>query len=149
MCILLNPVCFSQRFFYLDKGILKYAKSQTDVSLLPGQHAIAEVCRLLESAQSRSSLWVMAFPGGTEPSPHTPVPAALALDLGGLHSPPGEGAGRHPGYHRSALVLATYRNRACAKCPFPFLATGGFMEKATVKVDFLLELTLGGCPGGF
>ncbi|KAK7819252.1 hypothetical protein U0070_008380 [Myodes glareolus] len=47
-----------KRFFYLDKGILKYAKSQTDVSLLPGQHAIAEVCRLLESAQSRSSLWI-------------------------------------------------------------------------------------------
>lgn len=32
---------------------------------------------------------------------------------------------------------------------FPLLATGGFMEKATVKVDVLLELTLGGCPGGF
>lgn len=48
MCILLNSVCFSQRFFYLDKGILKYAKSQTDVSLLPGP---ACYCKSVQAAR--------------------------------------------------------------------------------------------------
>jgi hypothetical protein len=32
----MNYTCSPQRFFYLDKGILKYAKSQTDVSFLVG-----------------------------------------------------------------------------------------------------------------
>lgn len=34
-----------QRFFYLDKGILKYAKSQTDVSVLVHQCAVGEFGR--------------------------------------------------------------------------------------------------------
>lgn len=100
MYILLNSVCFSQRFFYLDKGILKYAKSQTDVSLLPGP---ACYCRSVQAARVCPEPQFSVGNGFPRwhraPSPHTLIPAALALDLGGLRSLPGEGAGQHPGYH--------------------------------------------------